>query len=291
MNAGAVDLVPLLQQPFLQHALAAGTAIAVLSGLVGYFVVLRAQVFAADALSHAAFTGALAALAAGIEPRVGLFVTTIAVGLAIGLLGGGNRADDVVIGIGFAWVLGLGVLFLSIFVTGHSAAHATAGTAALFGSIFGLSAAQAWLAVGIAVLLCVVMLAVARPLLFASIDEAVAAARGVPTRALGVLFLGIVGATAAEATQAVGALLLLGLVAAPAGAAVLLTDRPFRGMVVSAGISAGSMVAGLLVAALLPRVPPSFSVIAVAALAFAVAGLRRIALSNRGQAASARLGV
>ena len=264
----AISLLHLISQPFLRNALIAGIAISLLAGLVGYFVVLRAQVFAADALSHAAFTGTLAALAAGVEPRFGLFAATIGVGIAIGLLGNHGRADDVVIGIAFAWVLGLGVLFISLYATGRGAGNGTASTATLFGSIFGLSSGQAQFAAGSAFVLILLLLGIARPLLFASIDEAVAAARDIPVRFLGVVFLGVVGATAAEATQAVGALLLLGLIATPAGAALLITDRPFVGLAVSGGLATGSTVLGLLVSAQIPRVPPSFAIIAIATAAY-----------------------
>ena len=105
---------------FMRNAYLAGTFVAVACGLVGYFVVLRSQVFAGDALSHVAFTGALAAAAAGIDIRLGLFDATIAVAMGMGLLGDRARPDDVVIGSVFAWVLGLGALFLSIFVSGSS---------------------------------------------------------------------------------------------------------------------------------------------------------------------------
>ena len=197
----------------------AGTAIALLSGLVGYFVVLRGQVFAGDALSHVAYTGALAALAAGVDLRLGLFAATITVGLGLGLLGGRGIADDVVIGTTFAWILGLGVFFLAFYTTHASTGNGAASVTVLFGSIFGISASNSRTAVLIAVILIAVLLAIARPLLFASLDPPVAAARGVPVRLLGPLFLALVGATAAEASQAIGALLLFGLLAAPPAAA------------------------------------------------------------------------
>jgi hypothetical protein len=120
-------------------------------------------------------------------------------------------------------MLGLGVLFLSIYASGSSGTNGTAGVSVLFGSILGLSPEAARVAAIIGALVCIAMVAIARPLLFASIDEAVAEAAGVRVRALGVLFLGLVGVTAAETTQAIGALLLLGLLAAPAAAAVLFT--------------------------------------------------------------------
>src|SRR5260370_27275340 len=166
----------------MQHAFLAGTAIAAACGLAGFFLVLRAQVFTGDALSHVAFTGALAALAAGIDLRLGLFAATIAVAVAIGVLGTRGRADDVVIGNGFAWILGLGVFFLTLFTTSQSRADGTAGISVLFGSIFGLSTGQAAVAAGIGTGIALAVLVIARPLLFASIDEAAAAAPGVPVR-------------------------------------------------------------------------------------------------------------
>jgi zinc/manganese transport system permease protein len=255
----------ILGQPFMRYAFLAGTAIAVASGAVGYFLVLRSQVFTGDALSHVAVTGAFAALAFGIDVRLGLFVSTIAVGMLMGTLGPRGQADDVVIGSVFAWILGLGVLFLTIFTTSRSTANGTGGVSVLFGSIFGLSRGQAVTAAVVGAAIVVLLVAMARPLLFASIDPAVAEARRVPVRLLGIGFLAIVGACAAEATQAVGALLLLGLLAAPAGAAQRLTARPFVAMVLSAALAVTDMWIGLTASYLLPHVPPSFSILAVAA--------------------------
>ena len=151
----------------------------------------------------------------------------ILVALAMAGLGRRASADDVVIGSTFAWVLGLGVLFLTLYTTQRSAANGVASVNYLFGSIFGLSGTQAVTAALIAAAISAGVLVIARPLLFASLDEAVAAAAGVPVRLLGVVFLVLVAATTAEATEAVGALLVLGLVAAPAGAAQQLTARPY----------------------------------------------------------------
>jgi zinc/manganese transport system permease protein len=260
--------------PFVRHAFLAGTAIAACSGFVGYFVVLRGQVFTGDALSHVAVTGALGALAFGIDPRLGLFAATIAVALAIGRLAPAGTADDVVIGSVFAWVLGLGVLFLSIFTTTRATGDATAGTSVLFGSIFGLDATTAWVAVLVAAVVVLALVAIARPLLFSSLDPAVAAARGVPVAALGYGFLALVGATAAEATQAVGALLVLGLLAAPAGAASHLTDRPYRAMALATMIAVASVWIGLTASYLVRDVPPSFAILGVATAVYAGAFLR-----------------
>lgn len=264
-------LAAIVGQPFLRYAFLAGAAIAAASGLTGYFVVLRSQVFTGDALSHVAFTGALAALAAGADLLIGLYGACVIVALAMAYLGRRGMADDTVIGSVFAWILGLGALFLSIYTTSPTGTNGTSGVNVLFGTIFGLSAAQAAIDSAVAAGVCVVMIVIARPLLFASIDEAVASARRVPVRVLGALFLGLVGVTAAAATQAVGALLLLGLLAAPAGAAQRLTARPFRGLWLSAAIAIGSVWAGLLIAYAAPRIPPSFGILAVATTVYLVA--------------------
>ena len=257
----------MLALPFEVRAYLVGTLIAAAAGLVGYFVVLRSQVFTGDALSHVAFTGALAALAAGVDLRVGLFAACTIFAAAMATLGGAGRADDVVVGNVFAWILGLGVFFLTVYTTGASGTaggnNAISGVNVLFGSIFGLTAGQTTTAAAIAAGVIVGIVAIARPLLFASIDPAVAAARGLPVRALGTGFLILVGITAGEATQAVGALLILGLLATPAATAQRLTSRPFRALWASAGIAVASIWIGLAIAYASSSVPPSFAILAV----------------------------
>jgi zinc/manganese transport system permease protein len=270
----------MLAHEFMRNAFLAGTFIALACGLIGYFVVLRGQVFAGDALSHVAFTGALAAAAAGIDIRLGLFAATILVALGMGGLGERARADDVVIGSVFAWVLGLGVLFLSLFVNGASAGDGTAAVRVLFGSILGLSAADAQLAALIAIAASLALLAIARPLLFSSLDPDVARGLGLPVRLLGVVFFVILAAVAAEATQAVGALLLLGLIAAPGGAARLLTDDPWRGLALSGGIAVASTWAGLILSYEIDSLPSGTAVIGVAAAAFLAAAISRTGLRS-----------
>ena len=257
----------ILTHPFLTAAFGAGTAIAVVTGLVGYLLVLRGQVFAADALSHVAFTGALAALAFGIDLRLGLYGGCVAFALLLAVLGGRTSTDDTVIGSVFAWVLGLGALFLSLFTTSSSGVGGSGGTTGvniLFGSILGLSGSQALIDVMVSSVVAMAIVVIARPLVFSSLDPSVARSRGIPVRALSVGFFVLLGVTAAVATQAVGALLLLGLLAAPAGAAHRLTASPFRAIWLAAGIAVMSMWSGLTVAYLVPAVPSSFGIIGVA---------------------------
>ncbi len=264
----------MLAHEFMRNAYLAGTFVALACGLAGYFVVLRGQVFAGDALGHVAFTGALAAAAAGVDVRLGLFVATVAVAAGMGALGDRARPDDVVIGSVFAWVLGLGALFLAIFVSGASGSDGTAAVRVLFGSILGLSAADARLAALIAIFAAILVLAIARPLLFSSLDPEVARGLGLPVRALGLGFFLILALVAAEATQAVGALLLLGLLAAPAGAARLLSDSPWRGLALAAALAVGSMWAGLALSYSVPALPAGTAVIGVASAVFALATIR-----------------
>lgn len=275
----------MLSQPFVARAFESGGLIAAACGLVGYFLVIRAQAFAGDALSHVAFTGALAALAAGADLRLGLFAACIAFGAGMALLGRHGRADDVVIGNTLAWVLGLGALFLSLYTT--RSGNGRGGVSVLFGSIFGITASESFTALLVAIGVIAAGAAIARPLLFASLDEAVAAGSGVPVRALGVAFLVLVGVTAGEATQAVGSLLLLGLLLAPAATAHEVVDNPWRAMALSVALAVGAMWTGLALAYAYPILPASFAVLAVSTGCYVSAlGTRRlIATRRRPQAA------
>jgi zinc/manganese transport system permease protein len=282
--AGIPGLTDMLSHPFMRNALLAGTAIALACGLVGYFLVLRSQIFSADALSHVSFTGALGALAFGYDLRLGLFASVIVVAVLLAALGERGRADDITIGSVFVWVLGLGVLFLSLFTTSRAATNSTAGTSVLFGSIYGLDSTRTQTAVIIGLLIAAALVAIARPLLFASIDEAVAAARGIPVRALSYGFLVLVGLAAAEATQAIGALLLLALLAAPAAAAQRITARPYAALLLSAAIAIACTWTGLILSYRVPSLPPSVSIVASASITFAVA----LACSGHGSLRSRR---
>jgi zinc/manganese transport system permease protein len=263
----------MFSQEFIRNALLAGTFVALACGVSGWFVVLRGQVFAGDALSHVAFPGALAAAAAGIDERIGLFVATVAVGVAIGALGrgvlsraggGSSPADDTAIGIAFTFILGLGAFFLARVSTSSAGASGVLGAHTLFGSIFGLSAGEARLAAAVGLVATLLVAAIARPLLFVSVSPEVASARGVPARALAIGFLALLGVVAAEATQVVGALLLLGLLAAPADAAHRVASSPFAGIALAACLALVAMWAGLALAYAIPSLPPSSAIVAVA---------------------------
>jgi zinc/manganese transport system permease protein len=271
----------MLAHEFIRNALLAGSCVALASGAIGYFVVLRGQVFAGDALSHVAFTGAVAAAAAGWDLRVGLFLATVTVAMGLAALGGragsgGSSyapADDTTIGVVFSWVLGLGVLFLYLYSSGSAGGDGAVAARTLFGSIFGLSAGEASVAAGVALGLLVVLGAIARPLLWATLDPQVARVRGVPVGALGLVFMVALGVDVGEATQVVGAMLLLGLLAAPAGAAQRLTAIPWLGLALSMGMALASVWLGIWLGYAVPSLPPGSAIVGVAAGFYVLAAL------------------
>lgn len=229
------DIQDILHYPFMRQALLAGTMLSLVAGAVGYFVVVRHQAFAGEALSDVAFTGALAGAATGINPLLTLLVTTILAALAMGGLGERLRGRDVAIGTVLAWVLGLGVLFLSLF-TARASGTGTgfSGVTALFGNILGISTTQVRTIALLSGLAVVTLAMIARPLLFASLDPDVAAARGIPVRLLGLGFMVLVAVTVSVATLAVGALLVFALLLLPAAIAQQMVTRPYAALLLAA---------------------------------------------------------
>jgi zinc/manganese transport system permease protein len=276
----------MLSQEFMRNALLAGTPIAIACALSGWFVVLRGQLFAGDALSHVAFPGALAAASIGIDQRVGLLLGTVLAAALIAVLGRGSLSlrggragsmpsDDTAIGVAFTFILGLGLFFLTRYGMSSAGAGGIQAARTLFGSIFGLGAGEARLTAAVALAVVLALGVIARPLLFASVAPDVAAARGVPTRLLGVAFLVLLGVIAAAATQAVGALLLLGLLGGPAATAHNLTRSPATGIALAILLALVACWGGLALAYAIPSLPPSSAIICIAG---AVYYLSRVAL-------------
>jgi zinc/manganese transport system permease protein len=276
------DAQDMLSYDFMQYAFIAGTAMSVLGGFVGYFVVLRRAAFAGEALSHVAFAAVIGATVAGFDPLLGLFIITAGVALGMGVLSGRTRTSDVTIGIVLAWVLGVGALFLSIYTASSSGGNAQVGVNALFGSILGLSLPQVQEALAVAGGAVLVLLAIARPLLFASIDPDVAAARRLPVALLGTIFLVIVAITVAEGVQVVGALLILALLVTPAAIAQRLTSRPLRAMALSAALGLAFTWAGLTLGFYEPY-PVSFFITALAFGAYVLTVAGQLVAHRLGQ--------
>jgi zinc/manganese transport system permease protein len=275
------DIQEMLRYDFMRNALLAGSAVAIAAGLVGYFVVLRHLVFAGEALSHIAFAGAMGAAMAGLNPFAGLFSATALGALGLNALGerAQSRGRDVTTGIVLAWVLGLGALFLGIYMTNATTnSNIAIGVGILFGSIFGVGAQQALGLALVAAATSSALLVLARPLLFASVDPEVALARGLQVRLLGAIFLVLLGVTVAEAVPAVGALLVFALLLTPAATARLLLSRPYAAMLLSAGLALAITWIGLFAAFYLPY-PISFDITMLGFVLYLVAlGWRRLAV-------------
>ena len=178
------DLQQMWQYPFMQHAFEAGTIVAIIAGITGYFVVLRRSAFVAHAFSEIGFAGAAGAVLIGIAPIFGLLLGSTAGGLAIAALGRRATNRDTQIGIVLAFTLGLGVLFISLY-TGY----ATEAYSILFGEILGISSSDVLLTFFFGLVILGAVALVYRPLLFASLDEDVAEAKGMPMLFLGTVFM------------------------------------------------------------------------------------------------------
>lgn len=247
-----LDLPFYLSQPFAQHALLAAVIVAIICGIIGPFVIMRSMAFAVHGTSELAFTGASAGLLAGNNPLAGALVGTLIFASIIGALGVRERERDSVIGVILAFGLGVGVLLLSFY---HG--FASEATNILFGNIFGVSGSQLLFLILIGIGATVAMLIMYRPLLFASVDPDVAEARGVPLKALGIIFLLILAFAVTEAAQIVGTLLVLSLAITPAAAAQRLSSRPVIVTITSIIFALIASVGGLLASLASGDIKPS----------------------------------
>jgi zinc/manganese transport system permease protein len=233
----------MLDYDFMQNAFAAATIVAVVSGLVGYFLVLRGQTFAGHALSHVGFTGATGAVLIGIPPLWGLVVLTVTAGVGMGAMGERLAGRDVAIGIVLALSLGLGLLFLHFFT-----AYATQATSLLFGNVLAVDRGTVWTLLGLGVVSVGALAFISRPLLFASVQPELAEAKGVSLRLYSVLFLAIVGLAVAECVQIVGVLLVFALMVGPAATAQRLASTVGTGLVLAAALALLEAWAGIALA-------------------------------------------
>lgn len=253
----------------MANAAAAGTIVAVVAGAVGYVLVLRGQAFAGHALAHVGFTGATGAILVGLSPLWGLLLMTVAGGIGMGFLGQRVGERDVAIGIVLTLALGFGLLFLHFFT-----AFATEATALLFGNILAVEAATIWTLLALGLLSLAALAAIARPLLFASLQPELAEARGVPMRLVSVLFLAITGLAVAECVQIVGVLLVFSLMVGPAAAAQRWTGRILPGVALAIALALAQTWLGLAAAAL-TDVPVSFCISLLSATTYFAACLPR----------------
>jgi zinc/manganese transport system permease protein len=251
------DLRAMWQFEFMRNAFEAGTMIALVAGLVGYFVVLRRSSFASHALSHTGFSGAAAAVLVGVDPVYGLLLFTMAAASGMALLG--NRASnrDVEIGTVLAFALGLGLLFLSLYQ-----GYATEAYSILFGEVLGISTAGVDFTFWTSLIVLAVVAMIYRPLLFSSLDEDVAEAKGLPMLSLNLAFLLLLAVTISIAVQIIGVLLIFALMVTPAAIAVRLTQRAATAVIVSILVAVTAVWAGLFIGWYEPY-PVSFFIVGI----------------------------
>ena len=247
--------VDILTAGFMRSALIGGVLVALAAGMLGYFVIVRQHAFAAHALAHIGFPGATAAVLIGAPVTAGLALFTVTGALAIGLLGKRLAEREIATGTILAFATGLGMLFASM-----STRNTGTVTSVLFGNLLAISTDQLWTFGLFTAGLAVVLAVVARPLLFASVNPDVAEAKGVPVRALGVVFMVALALVITMAVQVVGTLLLFGLVVTPAAAALAITARPAAVAVLSTAIGIACVLVGLLLSAMF-NLPPSFVIV------------------------------
>ncbi|HXX87588.1 MAG TPA: metal ABC transporter permease [Candidatus Acidoferrum sp.] len=264
------NLLQIFQFQFMQHAFEAGTVVAITAGIVGYFVVLRRSSFASHALSHIGFSGAAAAVLVGVSPVYGLLLFTSVGGIWIGALGRRAGQRDAQIGMVLSFMLGLGVLFISLY-TGY----ATEAYSILFGEILGISFNDVLLTLAGGLIILVLLAAVYRPLLFASLDEDVAEAKGMPVLFLGVTFMFLVAMATSFAVQVVGVLLIFSLMVTPAATAQLLAKTPRQAIIISVAISLFATWLGLFIAFYEPY-PVSFFITTIVFILYLLARLARV---------------
>ena len=246
------DFEEMWSYQFMQHAFETGTVIAILAGFTGYFVVLRRSAFTAHAFSEIGFAGAAAAILVNVQPIFGLLGGSILGGLGIAALGKRASNRDTQIGIVLAFSLGLGLLFLSLY-----SGYETEAYSILFGEILGISTFEVYFTSYACIGILLFLGFLYRPLLFASLDEDVAEAKGMPMLFLGTTFMLVVAVAVSFAVQVTGVLLIFSLMVTPAATAGYLSRKPHRAIIISVLIAVVAVWGGLFVSFYTPY-PVSF---------------------------------
>jgi len=282
------DITQILAYQFMINAFAAGSIVAVTAGLIGWFMVLRRQSFTGHALAVVGFPGAAGATLLGIGAAWGYFGFCLAAALVIALLPrttGQTRAEEsAVTGTVQAFALASGFLFVSLY-----RGNLTSINALLFGSFLGISVAEVRTLLIICAVSLGVLAVIGRPLLFASVDREVASAAGVPVRAVGVIFLLLLGAAVAGAVQITGALLVFALLVAPAATAQAITTRPGLSLLLSSLIALAITWSALALAYVWPY-PIGFFLTTLAFGVYLVARAISALRDRAGNAVRGRLG-
>ncbi|MBT1180501.1 metal ABC transporter permease [Bifidobacterium sp. CP2] len=254
-----------LTAPFMTNAFLAGLCIAFAAGVMGYFTIARHSTFAAHALAHIGLPGATGAVLLGLPVSLGLGAFALGGALVIGALGKRVSEREIATGTVLAFATGLGLFFARL-----SSSASQQMQSILFGSILTITDAQIAGFAVFDVLLLAVLAVIYRPLLFSSLDEQVAQAKGVPIGWMNVAFMAIMAGVITIAVPAVGTLLIFALVITPAAAANIIAASPLKAMVIASVICLASIWGGLVFASMFPA-PPSFVIVTISTLFWAVA--------------------
>ncbi|WP_426996265.1 metal ABC transporter permease [Pseudarthrobacter sp. N5] len=227
----------------VQNSIWAGAVLGLLGGLVGTFVMKRDLAFAVHGISELSFAGAAFALLIGADVVFGSLIGSVAAALLLGLMGVRARDKNSIIGVIMPFGLGLGILFLALYE-----GRAANKFGLLTGQIVSVDTVQLQALAGTAVVVMIALAAIWRPLSFASVDPELAEARGVPVRALGIVFMVLLGVSVALSIQVVGALLVLALLITPAAAALRVTSSPRLVVLLSVVFAITATVGGILLA-------------------------------------------
>lgn len=261
------DWQEVLTADFMINALIAGVLISLAAGFIGYFTIARRSTFAAHALAHIGLPGATGAVLVGLPVSLGLGVFALGGALTIGALGKKASQREVATGSILALAMGFGLFFARL-----SSSASTQMQSILFGSILTITSSQVLgFAIFDAVLIAVLTM-VYRPLLFSSVDEQVAQAKGVNIGLMNVVFMSMLAGVITISVQAVGTLLIFALVVTPAAAANSIARSPFAAMLMGCGICLVSIWGGLIISAMIPT-PPSFIIVLISTLIWAIASV------------------
>jgi zinc/manganese transport system permease protein len=233
----------MFQYEFMTNAFAAAGIVAVVSGVVGYFLVMRGQTFAGHALSHIGFAGATGAGLIGLAPLWGLLGFTLAAGIVMGALSDRISNRDVAIGVVLALALGFGLLFLHYYTS-----FATQATALLFGNVLAVDHGMIATLAALGVITLAALASIMRPLIFSTLQPELAEAKGVPMRFISTAFLAIVALAVSACAQIVGVLLVFTLMVGPPAAAQWVTTGLWSGLIFSAVLALGEAWLGITIA-------------------------------------------
>ncbi|MBP9742537.1 MAG: metal ABC transporter permease [Burkholderiales bacterium] len=248
---------------FMQHALWSGLIIATVCGIMSVFIVLRRSAFAAHALGHMSITGAAAAALLGQSIIIGQLVLNLICALIMGVIGDKVKKNDLAVGVVLTFVLGCGAYFLFLFQNNYAGGVMSI----LFGNILAVSVSQIYILSGLSTIILAIIVVIARPLLFASIDPVIASSKNVPLRYLTIIFFMLLALTVSMACQIVGALLVFVMLVIPGAIGIQWGGSIYKIILISI-IAANSSVILALIIAYNFNLPVSFCITTILSLGY-----------------------